>query len=159
MHIDFMELSKLSPEDFSKRKHAGVAKGLLVVQFFGIFLIPSLLFGWLADAHPFDFVGIKMPDRLSSIFLGILIILFSYLMVEWTASINQDLVRTLFGKSAQKWIEEGESNVNGTLQNILDMKNSKDLLVSIVLVGLLAVIGEEIFFRGILHIIMILIFC
>jgi membrane protease YdiL (CAAX protease family) len=38
------------------------------------------------------------------------------------------------------------------------MKNSKDLLVSIVLVGLLAAIGEELFFRGILQRIMIQIF-
>ena len=157
-HIDFLELGKLSPEDFSKPKYAGVAKGLLVVQFFGIFLVPSLLFAWLADSKPFAFAGLKMPDRLSSIFLGILIILFSYLMVEWTASINQDLVRSVFGKSAQKWIEQGESNVNGTLQNILDMKSPKDLLVSVILVGLLAAIGEELFFRGILQRIMIQIF-
>ena len=157
-HIGFLELGKLGPEDFSNPKYAGVAKGLLVVQFFGIFLAPSLLFAWLSDSRPFAFAGLKMPDHVGSIFLGILIILFSYLMVEWTASINQDLVRSIFGKSARQWIEQGESNVNGTLQNILDMRSPKDLLVSIVLVGLLAAVGEELFFRGILQRIMIQIF-
>jgi membrane protease YdiL (CAAX protease family) len=75
----------------------------------------------------------------------------SYLMVEWLGALNQKIVQQLFGKAAQRWIEQGESDVSGTLQNIIDMKSVKDLLVSIFLVGVLAAVGEELFFRGILQ--------
>jgi uncharacterized protein len=150
-HLSLMELSKLGPEDFAKPEYASVAKGMLVVQFFGIFFLPSMVFAYLADPKPLQFAGLRKPDRLYFIFLGVLIILCSYLMVEWLGQINQELVKNLLGKNAQQWIEKGESDVGGTLQNILAMKNYKDLLVSVLLVAVLASIGEELFFRGILQ--------
>jgi CAAX protease family protein len=150
-HISLEDLAKLKPGDFARPEYASLAKGLLVVQFFGIFLLPSLLFAWLADSRPLSFCGIKKPNIRNAIWLGALIMLCAYFMVEWLAVVNQQIVQHLFGKSAQKWIQEGENERNNTLQNILNMKNPRDLLVSIILVGLLAAIGEEIFFRGILQ--------
>jgi hypothetical protein len=79
-------------------------------------------------------------------------------MVEWLGILNEQLVQTLLGKKAQNWIEKGENDVGGTLQNILTMKNPADLIKSIVLVGVLAAVGEELFFRGILQRIFIQIF-
>jgi membrane protease YdiL (CAAX protease family) len=154
-HISLLQMTRLTTADFAKPEYVSLAKGLLVVQFFTIFLIPSLLFAWLADPHPFQFAGLKMPDRLSYIVVGVVIILFAYILVEWLGELNQWLVKTVFGKSAQAWIEKGESDVDGTLQNILNMKNAQDLWVSILLVGVLAAVGEELFFRGILQRILI----
>ncbi len=157
-HLHLMDLSALSPEDLAKPEYAGVVKGMLIVQFFGVFLLPSLVFAYLSDPHPLAFAGLKSPDKKSFILFGVIIILFSYLMVEWLGVINQQLVQNLFGKAAREWIEKGESNVGGTLHNILTMKNAGDLLQAILLVGVLAAIGEEIFFRGILQRIFIQIF-
>jgi membrane protease YdiL (CAAX protease family) len=154
-HMGLMELAKLTAADFAKPEFAGIAKALLVVQFFAIFLFPSLLFAFLADSKPFAFAGLKKPDQANFIALGIVIILASYIMVLWLGNINQVLVKDLLGKSARAWIEKSESDVDGTLQNILMMKNGKDLFVAIVLVGILAAVGEELFFRGILQRIMI----
>jgi len=154
-HISLLQMSTLTTADFAKPEYVAVAKGLLVVQFFAIFLVPSLLFAWLADPHPFQFAGLKMPDRMNYLVVGVVIILFSYLLVIWLGELNQWLVKAVFGKAAQAWIEKGESDVDGTLQNILNMKNAHDLWVSILLVGVLAAVGEELFFRGILQRILI----
>jgi len=154
-HLSFMDLSALKAEDFAKPAYAGVARGMLVVQFFGVFLLPSLLFAYFADPRPLHFAGLRRPDRRSSIYLGILIILCSYMMVEWLGAVNQQLVQRFLGKAAQQWIEKGESDVGGTLENILSMKTPSDLLESILLVGVLAAVGEELFFRGILQRILI----
>ncbi len=157
-HVSLMDLSTLTESDFAKPEYAGIAKGLLIVQFFGIFLLPSLAFAYFADPHPLRFAGLKKPDRAYFILLGIFIILCSYLMVEWLGAVNQKLVKNFLGKSAQQWIEKAESDVGGTLQNILTMHNIKDLMVSIFLVGVLAAIGEELFFRGIVQRIFIQVF-
>jgi membrane protease YdiL (CAAX protease family) len=156
-HLELGDLSQLSTLDFAKPEYAGVAKGMLIVQFF-IFVLPCLIFAYLADPKPLAFAGLKKPDKKRFIFIGLAIILCSYLMVEWLGVVNQQLVKNLLGKSAQKWIEKGESSVNGTLQNILAMKNTTDLLVSVLLVGVLAAIGEELFFRGIMQRIFIQVF-
>src|ERR1700733_11243129 len=145
-HISFISLSKLSTDDFSKPEYASVAKGLLVVQFFAIFLFPSIIFAFLADRRPLRFAGLKKPDRISYLFLAVLIIFCSYFMVEWLGILNEQIVKGFLGKNARQWIEKVESDVGGTLQNILIMKNGKDLFKSIILVGGLAAIGEELFF-------------
>jgi membrane protease YdiL (CAAX protease family) len=150
-HIGLADLATLKPADFGRPEYATLAKGLLVVQFFGIFLLPSLFFAWIADPRPLAFCGIKKPNITNSIWLAALIMLCAYFMVEWLAIVNQQIVQHLFGKTAQKWIQDAENERNGTLQNILNMKNLRDLLVSVILVGVFAAIGEEIFFRGILQ--------
>lgn len=150
-HISLTELASLKPADYARPEYAGLAKALLVVQFFGIFLIPSLIFAILSDPKPLAYCGLKKPDHTNSLWIAAIIMLCAYFMVEWLAVLNQQLVQNIFGKTAQKWIQDEESERTGTLQNILNMKNLKDFFVSIVLVGLLAAIGEEIFFRGILQ--------
>jgi len=157
-HLSLLQLSTLSQGDFAKPQNAGIVRGLLVVQFFGIFLLPSLVFAYLADPKPLEFAGLKKPDRIGFIFLGTLIILCSYLMVEWLGVLNEKLVQNFLGKTTQQWIQKGESDVSGTLQNILTMNNSRDLITSIFLVGVLAAIGEELFFRGIVQRIFIQVF-
>ena len=61
-------------------------------------------------------------------------------------------------KTSQKWIENGETDANGVLDNILLMKTPADLAMAIFLVGALPAIGEELFFRGILQKLFIQIF-
>lgn len=149
-HIRIFDVSAIKQEDFAKPQYTAILKGLLIVQFF-FFLLPSLVFAYFADPKPLRYAGICKPDRRGFIFLGTLIILFSYVMVGWLSEINQEIVRNFLGKSAQQWIDKSESEANAALQNILTMKTPSDLFVSIFLVGILAAVGEELFFRGILQ--------
>ncbi|PWT73874.1 MAG: hypothetical protein C5B59_12285 [Bacteroidetes bacterium] len=150
-HMSLSDLRNITPEDYSKPQYAPLTKGLLIVQFFGFFFLPSMIFAYFADPKPLKFAGLRKPDRAGFVFLGTLIILCSYVMVAWLSELNQEIVKNFLGKSAQQWIEKSESDVNATLQNILTMKNPIDLIISIFLVGVLAAVGEELFFRGILQ--------
>ena len=47
-----MQIASMGPQDFARPELAGVIRGLLIVQFFGIFFLPSLVFAYLADPHP-----------------------------------------------------------------------------------------------------------
>jgi hypothetical protein len=156
-HLSFSQLN-ITQADLAKPAYAGVMRGLLIVQFFSLFLLPSLVFAMLADRQPLRFAGLKKPDKARFLWLGILVIVCGYLMVEWLGMLNEEFVRQLMGKSAQQWIEKGESDVGGTLQNILSLNSIGQLLKSIFFVGVLAAIGEELFFRGILQRILIQLF-
>ncbi|HEY4154943.1 MAG TPA: type II CAAX endopeptidase family protein [Puia sp.] len=149
--MSMMQIASMKPEDYARPELAGVVRGLLIVQFFGIFLLPSLIFAYLADPRPLAFAGLKAPDKKSFILWGILIIVAAFFMVEWLSLINQELVSHLLGKSAKQWVEKGESETDNTLRNILAMKNTRDLLQSVLLVGVMAAVGEELFFRGIMQ--------
>jgi membrane protease YdiL (CAAX protease family) len=156
-HLSVMQVASMSPADYTRPELAGVIKGLLVVQFFGIFLLPSLVFAYLTDPRPLAYAGIKAPQKNSFLFIGLITMIAAYFTVELLGMINEAIVHWL-PKSTQKWVESGEADANGALENILSMKSPADLIKTIFLVGALPAIGEELFFRGILQKLFIQIF-
>jgi membrane protease YdiL (CAAX protease family) len=149
-HLSVMQIASMSQADYARPELAGVIKGLLVVQFFGIFFLPSIVFAYLADPHPLDYAGIKAPQKNSFFLIAMVTMIAAYFTVEFLGFLNESIVHYL-PAAAQKWIRSGEEDANGTLENILNMKSPSDLLGTIVLVGILPAIGEELFFRGILQ--------
>ena len=139
-HLSVMQIASMGPKDYARPELAGVIRGLLIVQFFAIFFLPSLVFAYLADPHPLAYAGIREPQKKSFLLLAVVTMILAYFTVEFLGMINQSLVH-LLPKSTQKWIESGEADANGTLENILTMKGPADLLRTIFLVGALPAIG------------------
>jgi membrane protease YdiL (CAAX protease family) len=156
-HLSVTQIASMGPADYARPELSGVIKGLLVVQFFGIFFLPPMLFAYLADPRPLAFAGLKAPGKKSYLLLGLVTMIVAYFTVEFLGTINEAIVH-LLPKSSQKWVESGEEGANGMLENILSMKGPGDLMLVIFLVGALPAIGEELFFRGILQKLFIQIF-
>jgi uncharacterized protein len=156
-HMSVMQIASMSPADYARPELAGVIKGLLVVQDIGIFLLPPLVYAYLADPRPLAYMGIKSPQKNSFFLVALIIMIAGYFTVEFLGMINQSIV-TLLPKMTQKWVESGEENANGMLENILSIKGPASLMMAIFMVGALPAIGEELFFRGILQKLFIQIF-
>jgi uncharacterized protein len=157
-HMSVTQIGSMSVEDFARPELAGIVKELMVVQFFGLFFLPPLVFSYLADPRPMRFVGVTQPHKNYFLLLGLITMVAAYFMVEWLAALNEQVVMHLLSKSLRAAVEKGENEANSLLENILTMKNPADLLLSIVLVGALPAIGEELFFRGVLQRLFIQIF-
>jgi membrane protease YdiL (CAAX protease family) len=156
-HMSVMQIASMSPADYARPELAGVIKGLLIVQDIGIFLLPPLVYAYLADPRPLAYMGIKSPQKNSFFLVALIIMIAGYFTVEFLGMINQSIV-TLLPKTTQKWVESGEENANGMLENILSIKGPASLMMAIFMVGALPAIGEELFFRGILQKLFIQIF-
>jgi hypothetical protein len=142
--------AKLESGDLDSFEMAGVVKGLLIVQFLGLFLLPPLVFAYLADPRPINFVGLKRPQKKSFLLLAVIVMVAAYFTVEFLGIVNEAIVH-LLPKGTQDWINRGEAEANGMLESVLTVKSPLDLLKTIFLVGVLPAIGEELFFRGILQ--------
>jgi hypothetical protein len=145
------QIAAMQPEDYTRPELAGVVKGLLLMQSLGLFILPSLFFAVLADPRPMAYIGLKKPDKRAFVYIGILTMIAAFFMVQWLGLVNETLVNHFLSKSARQWVEKGETETDNTLKNILTMKNPTDLLVSLLLAGVLAAFGEELFFRGVLQ--------
>jgi membrane protease YdiL (CAAX protease family) len=156
-HMSVMQIASMSPADYARPELAGVIKGLLIVQDIGIFLLPPLVYAYLADPRPLAYMGIKSPQKNSFFLVALIIMIAGYFTVEFLGMVNQSIV-TLLPKTTQKWVESGEENANGMLENILSIKGPASLMMAIFMVGALPAIGEELFFRGILQKLFIQIF-
>lgn len=148
-HLSVMQIGAMGPSDYARPELSGVLKGVLIVQFM-VFFLPSMIFAYLADPRPLSYIGLKSPQKNSFLPLTIITIIVAYFTVSFLGTLDESIVH-LLPKTTQKWVESGETNANGMLDNILTMKSPKDLIMPVFLVGILAAVGEEVFFRGILQ--------
>jgi uncharacterized protein len=156
-NMSFMQVATMTATDFARPEFAVVVKGLLVVNSLAMFVIPPLVFSYLADPHPLAYIGLKAPQKSSFLLIGLITMVAAYFAVEMLGSLNEWIVY-LLPKSTQQWILRFESDANGQMKNILSMKTPVDLLMTVLLAGALPAIGEELFFRGILQKLFIQIF-
>lgn len=156
-HMTLRQLVSISPDDFGRPEFAGIVKGFLIINAIGIFILPSLVFSYLTDPRPLSYLGIRPPQKNSFLLIGLVTMIAAYFAVEMLASANESIVY-LLPKSTQHWILKFETEANGQMKNILSMKSSAELLMTVLLAGALPAISEELFFRGVLQKLFIQIF-
>ncbi|TCJ13968.1 CPBP family intramembrane metalloprotease [Flaviaesturariibacter flavus] len=123
-------------------------RGLVVLQDFGLFLIPSLVYAKFADAHPARYLGMRLPKHASMWILGIAVLLVAVPLVEFTGLLNQ---RASFPDSVARSIREMEESAKRMQLLMLADRSIGNLLINILLIGVLAGLSEELFFRGVVQ--------
>jgi uncharacterized protein len=123
-------------------------RGLLLLQFLGLFLIPSLLFAYFSDPQPFKYLGLRQPRKELYWLLAIIAMFVAIPLVEYIGMLNQKMN---FGADTQKWMKGMEEEAAKQIQFMLSKHTIGELLTNLVFISLFAGIGEEIFFRGILQ--------
>ncbi|RYY90940.1 MAG: CPBP family intramembrane metalloprotease [Chitinophagaceae bacterium] len=123
-------------------------RGTFLLQFLGLFLVPSLLFGYFSDARPAHYLGLRKPGSRIYWALGITALLAAVPFVEWTGIINRWMVQqSPFTRS----ITEMEQSANRAILVVLEKRTIGNLVLNLIFIALFAGIGEELFFRGILQ--------
>lgn len=121
---------------------------MIVTQFLGLFLIPSLLFGYFSDPYPAQYLGLRKPTKEIFWVLGIAALVAAVPLVEYTGILNRQIP---VGQSTYKSIQGMEEDAARTIQFMLGGHSISTLIINLVCIALFAGIGEELFFRGILQ--------
>ena len=153
--LDLMVLSDPDKWDYSNPALLTFTRGLLVLQFFGLFVIPVFLFARLSDSKPGEWLGLKPANPLYFI-LGIIVLLVALPLVDWSGTINHQLIPET--TSVGKWMKASEESAAKQIEFMLKRHTLQDLLLNLVLVAVFAGVGEELFFRGVLQRLFIKIF-
>ena len=141
--FDVADISKWS----TNPKMLTYVRGMLLLQFLGLFLIPSLLFGYFSDPKPLQYIGIKRPVKPLYWVLGIASLIIAIPLVEYTGLINRQVN---FG-GLQKWMQSMEDEALQQIKFMLGKRTISELITNIIFISLFAGIGEELFFRGVLQ--------
>jgi uncharacterized protein len=123
-----------------------------------LFLLPALLFGYMSGPKTGEILGLKPPRQNIYFLLAVGAILVAFPMVQWLAQINEGIHLPAALGSIEKWAREKEAALSKVTMLMIDMKTPADLVVMLLLVGLLAALSEELFFRGALQRIFIQLF-
>ena len=153
--LDLMELSDPEKWDYSNPALLTFTRGMLVIQFIGLFIIPVFLFARLSDSKPAEWLGLRAAKPMYFI-LGIIVLIVALPFVDWSGTINNQLIPET--TSIGKWMKASEEAAAKQIEFLLKRHTIQDLLFNLLFVAVFAGVGEELFFRGVLQRLFIKIF-
>ncbi|MEP6699755.1 MAG: type II CAAX endopeptidase family protein [Bacteroidota bacterium] len=144
--INLMSLSDSSKWDFTNPGIITFIRGMQVVQFIALFLVPTFLGAWLFSTDSKKYLGIKKPSNLFYFIAAVAVMILAVPLVNWLGELNKNVQ---FPSGIEKWMRKSEEEAAKTVQALLSKHTIKDLIINILCIAGLAAVGEELLFRGI----------
>jgi len=146
--MDLLTLSDPDKWDYSDPALLSFLRGMLVIQFFALFITPVFLFARFCDSQPIQYLGLRSAKPIYFI-LGVTVLIVALPFVDWTGTINHELIpeTTMIGK----WMKASEETAAKQIDFMLKRNSVQDLLLNLVFVAVFAGVGEELFFRGVIQ--------
>ncbi|MEA1878575.1 MAG: CPBP family intramembrane glutamic endopeptidase [Bacteroidota bacterium] len=141
-------LSSMNP---SNPDNIGLLKFMQITQSFGIFILPSLVVGWLATTNPFNYLGFRSTCTWAGFGIMLLVLLAIEPVVAYSGILNQNMSLPGFMTGLEEWMKDMETRAMELTEAFLNVKTLSGLGVNLLMVAILPALGEELFFRGVLQ--------
>lgn len=148
MGINMIQMGNMDAWDYKDPKMIAFMRGMLLIQFLGLFVVPSLLYAYFADPHPAQYLGFRRPFKPIYWGYALIALLIAIPFIDLMGLLNQKIN---FGGELQQWMKEMEDKATRQTLALLGSRQVSDLLKNLVFIALFAGVGEELFFRGILQ--------
>ncbi len=130
------QISDKSPYD--QIRYFLIVTGALSVS---MYMIPSLLFSYLATPTPKQYNGLKAPKKWWHLILGVVIMLSALPLL--------DLIQQLVGNiNFSNEVKAQQEIAEKTTKAMLSAPTLQDLALTLLVMGIIPGLGEELFFRG-----------
>jgi hypothetical protein len=146
--ISVDSLSNLSPAQLSKPGMLTFLRGMQFVQFIGLFVLPAWICSQLFSYEPNRFLGFQAPNLSQFWFWSILIMIILLPFTQFIGELNQ---RIVFPGGMKEWMQSQEKSAEQTVKALLSAQSLNDLLLNLFFVAVLAGVGEELLFRGLIQ--------
>ncbi|MEQ8522657.1 MAG: hypothetical protein RIC15_10950, partial [Vicingaceae bacterium] len=128
-----------------------VVASLKVIQLanvLGAFILPSLFFAYLVSDRWLDYLRLRKIPRLWQILTIFLIVIISQPWINLTVALNESIAFPEFLTGIESWMMQKEQEAELITESFMAMNTLYDLFYNLFLIGLIAALGEELFFRG-----------
>jgi hypothetical protein len=146
--ISVDSLSDLSPAQLSKPGMLTFLRGMQFLQFIGLFVLPAWICSQLFSYEPNRFLGFQAPNLSQFWFWSILIMIILLPFTQLVGELNQ---RIVFPGGMKEWMQSQEKSAEQTVKALLSAQSLNDLLLNLFFVAVLAGVGEELLFRGLIQ--------
>lgn len=147
-------LSIVSALIFGTNGEGMTAKGMRIisiVQDLFVFILPAILAAFVATRLPASLLAVDVKPRLMTVFLAVVVMVTSLPAMEWFIDLNN----SIHFPESLSWLEDTlrgmEDSASAGIEAISGGTTVGDLIVSILIIGVLTGIAEEMFFRGALQ--------
>lgn len=120
-------------------------RGMQVIQFVCLFLLPTFICARLFSTNTKKYLGLQQPSNIVYYLVGVAVLLLAIPMTNFLGELNRNVQ---FPSGLEQWLKEQEAEAAKTIRVLLSKHSIKDLLLNLICIAGLAAVGEELLFRG-----------
>lgn len=136
--------------DYTNPDTVALLKYLQVVNQFGVFIVPAILFVILTDDNFYGYLNLESGFSRFSLVFGVILLVVSLPFIGWLLEINGEIHLPASLSRVENWMRTSEDNAEKLTEAFLSTTTWQGFLVNVMMIALFAAIGEELIFRGIL---------
>lgn len=144
---DFQFSEILSMGAFENPDYVAASKLIQIIGSIGTFIISALLFSYLFEGDAFSLYGFKEPFSWLAVFFTIGMMVSVIPLINYLAELNMRMEFPI--PSIDRLMRNMEADAETIMRAFTATKTFWGLLVNILMIGVLAAVGEELIFRGV----------
>lgn len=130
-------------------KYVAASKLIQMLGSVGTFIIPALLFSYLFEGDLFSFYKFRNPTGMTPMLLVILMMVSVIPFINYMAEINLKMEVPI--RALDQQLRSLESLAEEMMVAFTATKSFWGLLVNLLMIGVIAAVGEELIFRGLIQ--------
>jgi hypothetical protein len=134
---------------YEDSSYVAASKLIQILGSVGTFIIPAFLFSYLFEGDLFSYYKFKNPIGIAPMLLVILMMVSVIPFINYMAEINLKMEIPI--RALDQLLRSLESTAEEMMVAFTATKNVGGLLVNLLMIGVIAAVGEELIFRGLLQ--------
>jgi hypothetical protein len=122
-----------------------------IISQIGMFIVSSFFFAFMVSKRPFLFLGLNKSPKITLIGIALIIAFVSSPFLNWVMEINSSAHLPASLNSIENWMREMETEAMRLTELFLSGSSWSSLLVNLLMMAILAGLGEELLLRGIVQ--------
>ncbi|NVO01714.1 MAG: CPBP family intramembrane metalloprotease [Bacteroidetes bacterium] len=127
-----------------------IGKYMQIISQLGMFVIPSLIFAFLANRSIGGFFKLKVKPKTITILLSVILTIAAIPLINKMIEINSFLRLPEFMSGIENWMKASEKDAGKMTQLFLNVNTTSGLLLNLFMIAVIPAFGEEFLFRGII---------
>ncbi len=137
--------------NLSTKENVNLTKVVLLLNSFGLFVLPPFLFCLVFRLSIIDFFKLKEHRTIQLVPILFLLFVLFLPILNLTVELNNLLQLPEWLVELENWMRNAEDSAMEKTTALLKMNNYNDLFINVFLIGILPAIGEELAFRGVVQ--------
>lgn len=136
--------------DYSNEASMAFLKYMQVVSQLGVFILPALAFAYLFNRKPVTYLKLNTGFRFGSLVVAVLVIAAAIPFVNYLVVWNEGMSLPDSLGPIERWMRNMENQAAVMTEAFLKVNTPAGLATNLLIIALLAAVGEELLFRGVL---------
>lgn len=136
--------------DYSNISVIHFLKYFQVVNQIGFFILPAIFYAYLVNRNPVNYLKLNTKINVAYFFAAAILIVVSIPAINWLVEINEGMKLPAVLKGLENWMRDSENKTNELTETFLNVTTPIGLFVNLIIIALLAAVGEELLFRGVI---------